>query len=200
MQEPKIFVSGLTMAGEGDLREYIKQVHSERRCDKIPCMTDTAILKGRIAMDYKYNTINEINHFEFGEAVVGDIQMADGMFHIVLDNVKIKPENSRNRDIRTMRANGLFLKLGEAEIVALVKEGYREFDADGNLKHVYEDVTVEKEQYGQTTEVLIEGTVYELKLEKGVYCFVIDATNDRTYLLKVAACGDEEYWNRFLEV
>lgn len=163
-------------------------------------MTDREILKGRIAMDYKYNTVNEINHFEFGEAVVGELQMADGMFHIVLDNVKIKPENSCNRDIRTMRANVLFLKLGEAEIVDLVKEGYQEYDADGNLKHIYEDVMVEKEQYGQTAEVLIEGTVYELKLEKGVYCFVIDGTDDRTYLLKVAACGDEEHWNRFLEV
>ena len=26
-------------------------------------------------MEYKYSTINEVNHFEFGEAVVGDIQL-----------------------------------------------------------------------------------------------------------------------------
>ena len=28
-------------------------------------------------MEYKYSTINEVNHFEFGEAVVGDIQLTD---------------------------------------------------------------------------------------------------------------------------
>ena len=54
-------------------------------------------------MEYKYSTINEVNHFEFGEAVVGDIQLTERMFHLVLDNVKICPENSCNRDIRMMR-------------------------------------------------------------------------------------------------
>lgn len=151
-------------------------------------------------MDYKYNSINEINHFEFGEAVIGGIQMTNRMFHAVLDNVKIKPENSCNRDIRTMRTNEMLLKLDEAEIISLVEEGYREYDADGNLKHIYEDRTIEQEQYKQTEEVLVEGTVYELKLEDRVYSFVIDGTNDRTYMLKVAASGDEEFWNRFLEV
>lgn len=32
-------------------------------------------------MEYKYSTINEVNHFEFGEAVVGDIQLTERMFH-----------------------------------------------------------------------------------------------------------------------
>ena len=39
-------------------------------------------------MDYKYNSINELNHFDFAEASVGDIQMADNMFHMVVDNVR----------------------------------------------------------------------------------------------------------------
>lgn len=151
-------------------------------------------------MDYKYHTINEINHFELGEAVIGDIQLTDRMFHVVLDNVKIKPENSCNRDIRTMRTNELLLKLDEAEIISLVQEGFREYDASGNLRHTYEDVTIAPEQYKETEEVLVEGTVYELKLEESVYCFVIDGTDDRVYELKVVAGGDEEFWNRFLEV
>ena len=151
-------------------------------------------------MDYKYHTINEINHFEFGEAVIGDIQLTDRMFHVVLDNVKIKPENSCNRDIRTMRTNELFLKLDEAEIISLVEEGYSEYDANGNLRHTYEDVTIEPEKYRETEGVLVEGTVYELKFEESVDWFVIDGTDDRVYVLKVAASGDEESWNRFLEV
>ena len=151
-------------------------------------------------MDYKYHTINELNHFIFGEAVLGDLQMTDEMFHAVIDNVKILPENSCNRDIRTMRANELLLKLDGAQIVALIEEGYREYDADGNLKHTYEDVTVKPEQYKEKEEVLIGGTIYELQMENGVYSFVIDGTDERTYTLKTAADGDEELWNRFLEL
>ena len=131
-------------------------------------------------MEYKYSTINEVNHFEFGEAVVGDIQLTERMFHLVLDNVKICPENSCNRDIRMMRTNELLFKISDAEIISLVEEGYNEYDADGNLKHTYPDE--------------------ELTLQSGVYTFIIDGTNDRTYALKVTGSGDTQEWNRFLEV
>ena len=151
-------------------------------------------------MDYKYNTMNEFAHFDFSEAVIGDIQLAEGMFRAVIDNVKILPENSCNRDIRTMRTNELLLKLDDAKLVTLVEEGYREYDADGNLKNTYEDIVVNPDQYKQKEEVLVEGTMYELQLADGVYSFVIDGTDERTYTLKVAAGGDEESWNRFLEV
>lgn len=151
-------------------------------------------------MDYKYNTMNEFAHFDFSEAVIGDIQLAEGMFRAVIDYVKILPENSCNRDIRTMRTNELLLKLDDAKLVTLVEEGYREYDADGNLKNTYEDIVVNPDQYKQKEEVLVEGTIYELQLADGVYSFVIDGTDERTYTLKVAAGGDEESWNRFLEV
>ena len=114
-------------------------------------------------MEYKYSTINEVNHFEFGEAVVGDIQLTERMFHLVLDNVKICPEN-------------------------------------GNLKHTYPDEEVEKAKYDEVAQVLLEGTIYELTLQSGVYTFIIDGTNDRTYALKVTGSGDTQEWNRFLEV
>ena len=136
-------------------------------------------------MEYKYSTINEVNHFEFGEAVVGDIQLTERMFHLVLDNVKICPENSCNRDIRMMRTNELLFKISDAEIISLVEEGYNEYDADGNLKHTYPDEEVEKAKYDEVAQVLLEGTIYELTLQSGVYTFIIDGTNDRTYALKV---------------
>ena len=132
-------------------------------------------------MEYKYSTINEVNHFEFGEAVVGDIQLTERMFHLVLDNVKICPENSCNRDIRMMRTNELLFKIG-------------------NLKHTYPDEEVEKAKYDEVAQVLLEGTIYELTLQSGVYTFIIDGTNDRTYALKVTGSGDTQEWNRFLEV
>ena len=137
-------------------------------------------------MEYKYSTINEVNHFEFGEAVVGDIQLTERMFHLVLDNVKICPEN--------------LFKISDAEIISLVEEGYNEYDADGNLKHTYPDEEVEKAKYDEVAQVLLEGTIYELTLQSGVYTFIIDGTNDRTYALKVTGSGDTQEWNRFLEV
>ena len=71
---------------------------------------------------------------------------------------------------------------------------------DGNLKHTYPDEEVEKAKYDEVAQVLLEGIIYELTLQSGVYTFIIDGTNDRTYALKVTGSGDTQEWNRFLEV
>ena len=90
----------------------------------------------------KYHTINELDHFCFKEAYIAQICAVNGMFEIVFDNVTILPENSCNRDIREMRANELVLKISEPKIEALVEEGYKVYDANGNLKQKNEDITI----------------------------------------------------------
>ena len=59
----------------------------------------------------KFRTENEFTHFKFSDAHVSDIMMSFGTFKICLDNVIIKADNSKNRDIRDMMTNGLILKL-----------------------------------------------------------------------------------------
>ena len=54
----------------------------------------------------KYTTRNEFCNFEFSEVHIDDVKIQNGVFQMVLDDVKILPENSTNRDIRKMRANG----------------------------------------------------------------------------------------------
>ena len=95
----------------------------------------------------KYHTINELDHFCFKEAYIAQICAVNGMFEIVFDNVTILPENSCNRDIREMRANELVLKISEPKIEALVEEGYKVYDANGNLKQKNEDITIAPEAY-----------------------------------------------------
>ena len=70
------------------------------------------------------------------------IHIFNGIFEMILDNVTILPQNSCNRDIREMRANELKLKIREPEITAFVEEGYKVYDADGNLKEKKEDIPV----------------------------------------------------------
>ena len=95
----------------------------------------------------KYHTINELDHFCFKEAYIAQICAVSGMFEIVFDNVTILPANSCNRDIREMRANELVLKISEPKIEALVEEGYKVYDANGNLKQKNEDITIAPESY-----------------------------------------------------
>lgn len=152
----------------------------------------------------KYTTTNEFHNFEFQEAHISDIQVTDGFFHMLLDNVKILESNSCNRDIRKMRANELFLKVTNGSITSFVEEGYKLYDANGKLTREIEDREVGKAEYKEVTDEFIDGSVYEIEKtevnDKCQYRFVIDALNDRTYSMIVTGDGDVEEWDRFLNL
>lgn len=148
----------------------------------------------------KFTTTNEFDHFDFLEAHVNDIMFANGVFKIGLDDVKILPENSCNRDIRKMRTNGLILSLSDAEILSFVEEGYRIYDADGNLKKTEDDVPVDEQEYKTVFEYFTDAYAYNIEKKDDEYTFVIDGTNERTYSIIVKASGDAQEWDKFLNL
>ena len=148
----------------------------------------------------KYTTTNEFDHFDFLEVHVNDIMFANGVFKIGLDDVKILPENSCNRDIRKMRTNGLILSLSDAEILSFVEEGYRSYDADGNLKKTEDDVPVDEQEYKTVFEYFTDAYAYNIEKKDDEYTFVIDGTNERTYSIIVKASGDAQEWDKFLNL
>lgn len=145
----------------------------------------------------KYKTIDEWEHYNFSEAVIGDIQTASGFFHLILDNVTILSDNSCNRDIRDMRANDFMLKIIDSEITMLIQEGYKVLDANGNLMQKYEDTEIEAEDFADVIKELVEGTIYQAQKKESEYEFIID-TEEHTYVLTITGTSDEEEWDRFL--
>lgn len=148
----------------------------------------------------KYATTNEWNHFSFAEAYISEIQKINGCFQFTLDNVSIHPENSQNRDIREMRANELYFKIQDGEIEQLVEEGYKVYNADGKLMEQYEDRNIQPESYNEVLKSLADGEscIYSLEKAENTYIFTIDASNERTYVLRILGTRDIEEWNRFL--
>lgn len=153
---------------------------------------------------YRFKTENELEHFELGEAVVGDIQFMEGLFEIVLDQVKILPENSQNKDIRTMRTNELLFTILEPEDLKIIEEGMRTYDANGVLKTITEDKILAPSEYNSLREVLPMGNIYEVvkkECEKGFrYQFVIDGTDEKTYSVEISGKTEWMQWNRFMSV
>ena len=140
----------------------------------------------------KYTTTNEFEHFDFLEVHVNDIMFANGVFKIGLDDVKILPENSCNRDIRKMRTNGLILSLSDAEILSFVEEGYRIYDADGNLKKTEDDVPVDEQEYKTVFEYFTDAYAYNIEKKDEEYTFVIGGTDELTYSVIVKASVDTQ--------
>ena len=144
-------------------------------------------------------TENEVETFDFGEAHIGELRFGLGSFCMLLDNVKILESNSCNRDVRTMRTNGLTFRIAEAQILSVIEEGYRIYNADGILQREVADRTVEPEEYAKLCELLEGAVIYELKKEDGIYRISIDG-EEHAYTFLVKGSGDSEEWNRFMNL
>lgn len=147
----------------------------------------------------KYKTINELEHFDFKEAYIGQIQMLQGIFTMELDNVTILPENSCNRDIRRMRTNGLVFHITEPTIQLFVEEGYKVYDANGALIRQEENRTIAPEDYSAACKELEGCVIYYIERKENGYEISID-TEDHTYLIQLAGTGDSEEWDRFMNL
>ena len=146
----------------------------------------------------KYHTKNELGNLDFSEAYVREVMAKPGSFCLVADNVRIKPENSKNRDIRLMRANGMEIHVDGA-VSSVIREGYKVYDAEGKLKESYADEAVAEEEYPEVFRQLPEGELCEVKKEDGQYVFAV-ACEAAAYDLYVGGTEDWEDWDRFLNV
>lgn len=79
----------------------------------------------------------------------------------------------------------------------MIEEGYKVYDADGNLQNAFLDKEVEKDKILEVLHTFAGGNIYSLKQDGNLYVFEIDA-NDHTYVLKVEGTGNVEEWDRYL--
>lgn len=148
----------------------------------------------------KYETINELEHFQFAGAHISEFsQTPGGSFCAILDDVIILPENSCNRDIRMMRANQLTLQLTHANITAIVEEGYKIYDADGNLKEQFDDQPVAPARYPTVLSAFTDCSVDAVERNDSNYTISID-TYDHTYRIELCAKENIVKWDRFLNL
>lgn len=147
----------------------------------------------------KYKTTNELSHFRFSESYIAEIRSMSNSFSMILDNVKILPENSCNRDIREMRTNQLLYSIQNASIMAFIEEGYNIYDADGKLQRQEHDRPLEEKEYAEAYKRLAGCCIYDIEKDGDIYTISID-TEDHTFLIQVNGSGDMEEWDRFLNL
>ena len=148
----------------------------------------------------KYKTFDEFKNFNFAYTHINDVEASLSTFKLGLDNVIIRSENSKNKDIRDMRTNGLILSLKNASIVDFVREGFKTYDADGNYLSDTEDEKVEEDEYKDVFDQFIDASVYLIDKNDDTYNFIIDANDERTYVITVTAESDVCEWDKFMNI
>lgn len=144
-------------------------------------------------------TENEAETFDFEEAHIAELRFGLGSFYMLLDNVKILEKNSCNRDVRTMRTNGLTFRITDPQILEVVEEGCKIYNADGVLQQELPDRVMDPEEYAALCAQLEDAVIYELKKEEDIYRIAVDG-EERDYTLKVKGSGDSEEWDRFMNL
>lgn len=151
-----------------------------------------------------YRTVDEAENFEFQDAEILEMKLERDHLVLNLGYVTILPENSCNRDIRKMGTNELMLQVQHVKILRFVEEGYKVYDADGNLTGTFEDREVPAEEYTKMFDSLVQGNIYSLIKKKSdggtegyEYEISMDA-NEHTYQLVVTGTHDVQEWERFM--
>ena len=146
----------------------------------------------------RFITKNELNGFVFEESVLQSAVMQNGYIYIILDNVKIKPENSKNRDIITKRTNDLKVTI-PTTTWRLFEEGYQLFDADLNPIETVEDREVAPDDIEHDLSLFSGCFVDEFRKEEDKYVlsFLVE---DHTWRLEADGKEDTEAWDRFLNI
>lgn len=144
-----------------------------------------------------YRTVDELEHFNFSDAEIYSITQYRNQLIYQLGYVTILGNNSCNRDIREMGTNELTLKLQNVTNLRIVLEGYKLYDADGNLKESCEDEEIPETRYNEIFKELENSTIYALEQREREYCFFVD-TEERTYTMVVEAEHNVQEWERFM--
>ncbi len=144
-------------------------------------------------------TENELETFDFTESYVSELRFGIGSCYLVADNVKILEKNSKNRDIRTMRTNGLMLRIVEPQVLAVIEEGCKIYNADGILQQEVADRVMEPEEYAALCSALEGAEIYRLKKEGTTYEIGIDG-EEHSYTIRIQGTADIQEWERFMNL
>lgn len=147
----------------------------------------------------RFHTTNELENFMFEESYVGELRFGPESFYLSIDNVKILEKNSCNRDVRTMRTNGLELRIAEPKLEYVTREGYKLYNADGVLQKEVPDTSVDPSEYANLCRELAGGEIYSIKKDEKLYRVTIQG-EEQSYVIGVTGSGDTQDWDRFLNL
>lgn len=78
-------------------------------------------------------SINELEKFSFEDCQIVDVKLSTGKIEFTLEALIVRGNNSQNANYTDSYADTCTLTLVDSEILSIVEEGYKNYDADDNL-------------------------------------------------------------------
>ncbi|MCR5525910.1 MAG: hypothetical protein K6F39_00820 [Lachnospiraceae bacterium] len=146
-----------------------------------------------------FKTENELKNFDFNDSTLIEVQKGLSTWKLIISDVHILPDNSANRDIRTMRTNDLELSFTDGELKQVVEEGYTLLDVNERPYKEVPDKLVDEADYEEVFKKLQETRVDSVNSVEGGYKVVV-RDEDHTWRMEFSGTGDVEKWERFMNL
>lgn len=108
----------------------------------------------------KFQCTNEHSEMRFDDAGILSFKCEDKVLEFTFQGAVIKAKNSQNARFQDMVCGEIILQLKNAEIVRIVKEGMKYYDADGTLQKEVMDEDVPAPAQGSVLKRIATGTVF----------------------------------------
>lgn len=151
----------------------------------------------------RFETKNSLRLFRFDEVTLKEISFSDNNCTLVLEALIVKANHPQNEECVERFADISNLRFLQGKLVNIVKEGYKYYDANGNLKEEKPDESISKVAYDgilrQCKDVVLFDIV-AIKEQEGdcLYQIGIDLNEEETYWLDIACEGTVMEWEKFL--
>ena len=155
----------------------------------------------------KFKSIDEMERFSFEDSEVKELVIENHQVRFTFSGAMVRANNSQNARYQDMYCGEIVLQLENAEVVRVVKEGMKYYDADGKLLREVpdEDVTESgrQEVFRRCTKGKVFTTVADEVKEGYAYEFGIDVPQREddeevdTYWLCVRFEQSVAMWDRY---
>ena len=133
-----------------------------------------------------FESVNELEQFNFDDCVIADFQIQPGGLHLEVDALIVRPRNSQNTNFTESYADTAVVRLKDGKIESAVKEGYKYYDANGTLLEEEPDQTLAALEIDEF-----------LRKCKGAYWFRMDkdSVDDGrySYYMEIEVPGDDPH-------
>lgn len=150
-----------------------------------------------------YETINKLHQFSLQHGALLSCKKSDGDLCMEIDGAIATYDNEHNdRSVNTCIST-LFLRLSDARVEELLLEGYKYYDADGNLMSEVEDKPMNPEELPAVMQLCEGGYIAgEDLLEKADERYYlqlqVDAVDSNdTYCMTFSFTKSSAKWERF---
>lgn len=155
----------------------------------------------------KFQCKNEMNQLGFDDSGILDIKCEDHVLEFTFEGATVKAGNSQNGRYQDMYCGEIILRLKNARIARLVKEGMKYYDADGNLLNEVPDEDVPAPAQPSVLKRIAKGKIFttvEDKMPEGyAYEFGVDVPREEdeeevdTFWLCVTFDESVACWDRY---